>query len=78
MLTISGRRERGAGDESASFYVHERVYGAFRRSVTLGAGIDESNVHAYFENGLVEVVVRGGAVPTESRQITLRERPASP
>jgi HSP20 family protein len=77
VLTISGDRRRSTADEAASFYVRERFSGAFRRSVSLDAGIDESNIDAYFENGLVEIVVRGGAVPGQSQRIALRARPSA-
>jgi len=75
-LTISGEREHHPDDRGAEPYVRERFYGAFRRSVTLPAGIYEDHIDAYFENGLVEIVVRGGAAPRESRRIALRERPS--
>ena len=39
VLTVSGNRSRdfGSGDEPA-FYVRERFYGEFRRSITLPEG----------------------------------------
>lgn len=78
VLTVSGERERRPADQAARPYVRERFYGAFRRSVTLPAGIDDDHIDAYFEKGLLEIVVRGGAAPRESRRIPLRERPSPP
>ena len=73
-LTISGERENDL-DDDVSFYVHERFYGAFRRSMMLPAGIDESKISAYSDNGMLEITVRGGAV-TASRRIRIGDKPA--
>ncbi len=71
-LTVSG--ERGRDVEEVRFYVHERFYGVFRRSMTLPAGIDEDEISAEFDNGLVEITVEGGAVSSEPRRIQVRNR----
>ena len=73
-LTISGERKRSPLDDAASFYVHERYYGVFRRSMTLPAGLDEDDIRAEFYKGLVEITVRGGAVTAEPRRIQVGER----
>jgi HSP20 family protein len=73
VLTISGER-RSELDE-VSFYVRERYYGAFRRSITLPAGIDEGDISADYDNGLLEITVRGGAAAAESRRIEIRAKP---
>ena len=62
VLTVAGERRSGLGDaEEETFYARERYYGAFRRSWTLPAGINEDDIGADFENGLLEITVRGGA-----------------
>jgi HSP20 family protein len=71
-LTISGER-RNDLDDNVSFYVHERFYGAFRRSMTLPAGIDESRIDAYSDNGLLEITVEGGAI-VESHRIRIGDK----
>ena len=71
-LTVSG--ERGKDVDDVSFYVHERFYGMFRRSMTLPAGIDEDDITAEFDNGLVEITVKDGAAPPEPRRIQVRNR----
>jgi HSP20 family protein len=73
-LTVSG--ERGRDVDDVSFYVHERFYGVFRRSMTLPAGVDEEDISAEFDNGLVEITVEGGAVSSEPRRIEVRNRPS--
>ena len=75
VLTVSGERKSELDEDEVSFYVRERYYGAFRRSITLPAGIDEDAISADFENGLLEVTVRGGATATpEPRRIEIRDR----
>jgi HSP20 family protein len=76
VLTVSGeRRSELDEDDDVNFYVRERYYGAFRRSITLPAGINEDAISADFENGLLEVTVRGGATAApEPRRIQIRDR----
>ena len=71
-LTVSG--ERGKDVDEVSFYVHERFYGIFRRSMTLPAGVNEGDISAEFYNGLVEITVENGAVSSEPRRIQVRNR----
>lgn len=74
-LTISGERRSELDEEKVNFYVRERYYGAFRRIMTLPEGIDESRMSADFDNGLVEITVRGGATAAaEPRRIAIRDR----
>lgn len=71
-LTVSG--ERGKDVEDASFYVHERFYGVFRRSMTLPAGVSENDITAEFDNGLVEITIQGAAATPEPRRIEVRNK----
>jgi HSP20 family molecular chaperone IbpA len=43
VLSVSGERRSEVDEEEVSFYVRERYYGTFRRSMTLLASIDESS-----------------------------------
>lgn len=72
VLTISGERETDL-DEDSVLLVHERRTGAFGRSVTLPAGVDEGSIDADFQNGLLQETVRGAASPAP-RRIEVRER----
>ena len=76
VLTVSGERRSELDDvEEEAFYVRERYYGVFRRSWTLPTGISEDDVSADFENGLLEITVRGGAAAApEPRRIEIRGR----
>ena len=74
VLEVSGQRRSGAGDDEARFYVRERQYGAFRRNWTLPGGVGEDDISADFDNGLLEIRIRGGAVIAEPRSITISSR----
>ncbi len=75
VLTVSGERRSELGEDEVSFYVRERYYGAFRRSITLPAGVDESDISADYNNGLLEITVRGGAGAPPPRRIEIRSKP---
>ena len=74
VLTVSGERRSELDEGEVTFYVRERYYGALRRSVTLPAGVDEDDISADFENGLMEITVRGAAAPEAPRRIEIRNR----
>ncbi len=57
-LTISGRREEEARDESDTWYVYERSSGNFTRSFTLPEGIDAGSVGANLDNGVLTVSIK--------------------
>ena len=67
-LWISGERS-GAPEDGAEFYVRERRYGPFERSVKLGRGIGADQISASVIDGLLEIVVQGGAEPQQHERI---------
>lgn len=69
MLVISGERKNDTNDEDVGYYVRERSYGTFRRSMTLPEGIEENQISASFKNGMLEIIIKGGAAITEPRRI---------
>jgi HSP20 family protein len=71
VLTISGERRAEERHESSGYYVRERRYGSFRRSMTLPQGVDESSISARFDGGVLEVRVAGAAAVQEPRRIQI-------
>src|SRR5919112_2389451 len=61
VLTISGKREEQSEEERGGYLVRERRSGSFRRSIHLPEGVDEDNIRARFEHGVLEVSIQGGA-----------------
>jgi HSP20 family protein len=71
VLTLSGERKAEQEEERGGYYVRERRYGSFSRSLTLPEGVDESKIHARYENGVLEVTVEGAAAVQEPRRIQI-------
>ena len=67
-LWISGERS-GAPDDGVDFYVRERRYGRFERSVKLRRDTRGDQISATVVDGLLEIVVEGGAEPHQHEQI---------
>lgn len=76
VLTIAGERQSGFDEDAAVFYVRERLFGAFRRTMNLPEGIDESQIAANFEDGVLEITIPGaGAAAPEPRHIQVKGAP---
>ena len=76
VLTVSGNRdpEFGGGGDEPTFYVRERFYGEFRRSITLPEGTQPNQIQAGFDDGLVEIVIVDAVKHADSTRIELRDR----
>jgi HSP20 family protein len=75
VLTVSGTRSGDfGGDDEPTFYVRERFYGEFRRSITLPEGTQREQIHAGFDDGLVEIIVEGVGARSDATRIQLRDR----
>src|SRR5918997_4355122 len=71
VLTLSGERKAEQEEERGGYYVRERRYGSFSRSLTVPEGVDESKIHARYENGVLEVTVEGAAEVQEPKRIQI-------
>lgn len=56
-LTVSGKREEEAKDESERYYRYERSYGTFARSFALPDTADLENASANLEGGVLSVTM---------------------
>jgi HSP20 family protein len=65
VLTISGERQNSNEERQEGFYRSERSYGSFARSIALPEGVDEDQVNARYEHGVLEVTV---PLPQQQRQ----------
>ena len=61
-LTIFGERTGAPAVEDTAYYVRERQYGSFRRTINLPEGTDRSSVTALLQDGLLEITVAGACV----------------
>ena len=71
VLTISGERKAEQEEERGGYYIRERRYGSFSRSLTLPQGVDESKINARYEHGVLELTVEGAAVLQEPKRIQI-------
>lgn len=69
VLTIKGERKSEREEKKESYYMAERSYGAFERSLRLPETIDENKLEARFEKGVLQIVAqkRPEAVKAEKR-----------
>ena len=54
-LTISAERAKAEETNEEGFYRFERRYGTFARAVGLPQGVDQDNISARYENGVLQV-----------------------
>jgi HSP20 family protein len=71
VLTVSGQRKAEQEEERGGYYVRERRYGSFSRSLTVPEGVDESKIHARYENGVLKVTIEGAAQVQEPKRIQI-------
>jgi HSP20 family protein len=78
-LVIWGERAP-APDQTgdAEYYVRERRYGPFRRTINFPEGINTSRIAATFEDGLLEITVRGAAAAQDVEEIAISDRDEGP
>lgn len=76
VLTISGRREAEEQRQGSGFYVRERRYGTFRRSMTLPESVEDDAISARFRDGVLEIRVSGAAAVQEPRRIQIEDADA--
>lgn len=57
VLTISGERKPAAAADNGETFRRERVYGAFRRSVTLPTQVKGDQVKAAYKDGILTVTL---------------------
>lgn len=57
VLTISGERRTESAGQGGGYHRVERAYGAFRRALTLPAGVDADAITASFDKGVLTVSV---------------------
>jgi HSP20 family protein len=68
VLTVRGekREERKEGDDNR-YQVVERVYGTFLRTFQLPQGVDEDQIKAEFNNGVLSLHIPKAALPQPKR-----------
>ncbi len=57
VLTISGTTEKDAASQDRDYYLHERRYGRFSRSLELPRAVNAENAGAVFANGILTLTL---------------------
>ena len=58
MLTIKGEKKTEREEKKENYYMAERSYGAFERSLRLPDTIDENKLEAKFDKGVLKVIAQ--------------------
>lgn len=69
VLAIKGERKSQREEKKADYYLSERSYGTFERSLRLPETVDENSLKATFEKGVLKIVAqkKPEAVKAEKR-----------
>lgn len=70
-LTIRGERRFEEKTERDNFYRFESSYGSFQRSIPVPEGVKAEDVHATYENGILEVVIPKAGELTSAKKIPI-------
>jgi HSP20 family protein len=78
-LVVWGERRDAPHEHGdVEYYVRERRYGPFSRTINFPEGIDTSRIGATFEDGLLEITIRGAAAGQEVEEIPISDRDEGP
>lgn len=58
LLTIKGEKRSGHEEKKDSYYLAERSYGAFERSLRLPDTIDDAKLEAKFDKGVLRIIAQ--------------------
>ncbi len=74
LLTISGEKKTEKEEKKDSYFLSERTFGSFRRSLRLPDSIDEAQVEARFDKGVLRITApkKPDAVKSE-RKIEIKK-----
>jgi len=61
VLTVSGERRDENEREGAGYHSRELRYGSFSRSVRVPDNVSSEDIHARFDDGVLEVTLKGAA-----------------
>jgi len=75
ILTISGEKKSEETKEGETYYISERSYGSFSRSLRLPYEPEESKISATFSNGVLKLTIpRSTTTKTQAHKIEVQEK----
>jgi HSP20 family protein len=72
VLTIKAERKQESEEKKKDYHRIERSYGSFSRSFNLGEVIDQENISADFENGVLHVTLPKAVPVRKTKEISIR------
>lgn len=72
VLTIKGERKKESEEKGKNYHRIERTYGSFSRSFNLGEMIDQENIDASFDNGLLHIRLPKAQEVRKTKEISIR------
>ncbi|MDD2715095.1 MAG: Hsp20/alpha crystallin family protein [Candidatus Wallbacteria bacterium] len=69
ILSISGETKAETEEKDKNYFRTERRYGTFKRTFTLGDGVDETGIQAKFDNGILKVLVPLKEIPKKEAKL---------
>ncbi len=77
VLRISGEKRQRREDKSSDRSVRERRYGRFERTIRLPKNINEDEIEASFEDGVLDIMIPKSETAIRSRKIEVSSSSAS-
>ncbi len=71
-LSIRGEKKLAKEKKEKDYYCAERVYGEFRRTVTLPCAVDQDKVEAKFHNGVLEIDLTKTDASSKVKRIAIK------
>ncbi len=71
VLTIKAERKQESEEVKKNYHRVERAYGSFSRSFNLGEAINQENINADFNNGILHVTLPKAQTVSKKKDITI-------
>ncbi len=72
VLTIKGERKKETDEKGKNYHRVERTYGSYSRSFNLGELIDQENIEASFDNGILHVRLPKAQEVRKNKEIAIK------
>jgi HSP20 family protein len=72
MVTVKGEKKHEKEEKGENYYLAERSFGSFERSIRLPDTIDESRLEAKFDKGVLKVTASKKMSPSRKRSLRAR------
>jgi len=71
-LTIKGEKKEEKEAQGENYYHMERLYGSFRRVISLPPGIDHNKAEAKFKKGVLEITLPKNEIKAKGKKIDIK------